>query len=277
LRIAAVIGAAACLSASLWLLVGSGWATILSRAPRFEVAAEIFRRAYPLLFAAGVLLFFLAAAAGYLLVTAEAARTAERKALELKILAREAELRALKAQINPHFLFNSLNSVMALINSQPVEARRMCLLLSDFLRNSLRAAATERIPLAEELSLLEGFLDIERIRFGTRLQASYDIDEECRSCLIPPLLLQPLVENALIHGIAQRLEGGEISLRARKQGSRLMIEIANPCDSDRSRTAGGGIGLANVQSRLAAVYGSDARLDTFQMEGMFHAEIRMPA
>jgi len=276
-RIAAVISVAAVLSASLWMFVGSGWALLLARSLRFAGTADLFRRSYPVLFAAGALLFVLAAFAGYLLVAAEASRTAERKALEMKILAQEAELRALRAQIHPHFLFNSLNSVVALIGSDPAEARRMSLLLADFLRSSLKAASMKSIPLVEELALLGNYLDIERIRFGSRLQVRLDVDEESRFCPIPPLLLQPLIENAVNHGIAHRIEGGEISLHAQRHGSRLSIHIVNPCDSDRPKSAGKGIGLANVHARLAAHYGSEARLDTYEKDGCFHAELRMPA
>ncbi len=276
-RIATVISVAAVLSASLWMFVGSGWALLLARSIRFAGAADLFRQSYPVLFAAGALLFVLAAFAGYLLVAAEASRTAERKALEMKILAQEAELRALRAQIHPHFLFNSLNSVVALIGSDAAEARRMSLLLADFLRSSLKAASMESIPLAEELALLGNFLEIERIRFGSRLQVRLDVEEESRSCPVPPLLLQPLIENAVNHGIGHRIEGGEISLHAKRHGSRLSIRIVNPCDPDRPKSAGKGIGLANVHARLAAHYGSEARLDTYEKDGCFHAELRMPS
>ena len=116
----------------------------------------------------------------------------------------------MRAQIHPHFLFNSLNSIVALIGSDAAEARRMSLLLADFLRTSLKVSSMESIPLAEELALLGKYLDIERIRFGSRLLVRLEIDEESRTCLIPPLLLQPLIENAVNHGIAHRIEGGEI-------------------------------------------------------------------
>jgi len=276
LRTLSVLTFAAALSASLWLLAGGVWANLLARTAKFDGAAELFRRSSPLLLAAAAALFFLSVAAGYLLAAAEESQKAQRLAFELKMLAKEAELRALKAQIDPHFLFNSLNSILALIGSEPEEARRMCLLLADFLRKSLKTAASESIPLAEELSLLECFLDIERIRFGTRLEVEYDVEEDSMSCPVPPLLLQPLMENAINHGIAHMIEGGRISVRAAKSASGLLIRVANPADPDRTRSGKRGIGLNNVHSRLAAVYGNNARLDTTEKEGMFSAEIRMP-
>jgi len=277
LRLLGTLSVAALASASFWLFAGSGWALLLGRAPAFAAAPDLFRRTYPLLFASGVLLFFLAAALSYLLAAATASRELETRALEMKILAREAELRLLRAQIDPHFLFNSLNSVMALIGSRPEEARRMCLLLSDFLRRSLQTASEERISLARELSLMESYLQIEQIRFGDRLQVRMEIEEESRSCLVPPLLLQPLVENAVRHGIARRLEGGEISIRAGSRGGRLSIVVANPIDEEHRPAGGRGIGLANVSARLTALPGGDARLDTYEKNGIFYAGIAMPA
>jgi len=275
-RIAGVMSAAAVLSASLWLLIGSGWAFLLARSPLLPGADDLFRRSYPFLFAAGALLFVLAVFAGYLLVAADASRTAERDAFRMKLLAQEAELRALRAQIHPHFLFNSLNSIVALIGSDAAEARRMSLLLADFLRAGLKVSSVETIPLVEELALLGNYLDIERIRFGPRLLVKQEIDEGSKACPVPPLLLQPLIENAVNHGIAGLLEGGEISLHAERHGSGLLIRIVNPCDPDRPRSPGKGLGLANVRARLAAHYGGEARLNTHEKDGRFHAEIRLP-
>lgn len=277
LNAAAVLGLAAATSAGLWLLVGGQWAAILSQNPAFAGAEVLFRSSYPLLFAAGAALFLMAAAASYLLIAAEKSREAEQQTLQLKVLAKEAELRALKAQLDPHFLFNSLNSVMALIGSDTREAQRLCLLLSDFLRKSLNTSSVEVIPLEEELSLLKGYLDIERIRFGSRLSAKIAIDDDCRACQVPPLLLQPLVENAINHGIAQLVAGGEISIIAGRRGQELLISVSNPFDPDSRRSRQGGIGLANVRSRLKMLYGNESRLDIMKDGGVFRVEIRMPA
>ena len=174
----------------------------------------------PFVFAAGVLLFLLALAVHYALLAFEAAREAERRQLELELLTRDAELRALRAQIDPHFLYNSLNSISALTASDPAGARRMCVLLGGFLRDTLSLSSRERIPLAEELALADSFLSIEQVRFGARLQVDRRIDDASAACLVPPLLLQPLVENAITHGIAGLLEGGVIRLDiARRNGT----------------------------------------------------------
>lgn len=276
LRAGAVMSLAAVVSSGVWLVAGSGWALLLARAPGMGGAVDLFNRSYPLLFVTGVLLFSLAAAASYLMAAAMESRQAERQVLELRVLAQEAELRALKAQIDPHFLFNSLNSVVALIGSNSAEARRMCILLSDFLRQSLKTASVDSIPLSEELALIESFLNIEQIRFGSRLKVKFDVDAECRDCRVPPLLCQPLIENAIRHGIANLVEGGEICVRAERRAGPLVISISNPCAPDRPRSHGRGIGLANVHGRLAALYGNEGRIDTAERDGVFLAEIRMP-
>ena len=176
------------------------------------------------------------------------------------------------------FFFNSLNSISALIGSDPAGARKMCLLLSDFLRKSLQLGAEDLASLEEEMALVSSFLQIEQVRLGPRLQVSVDVDADAGKCLLPPLLLQPLVENALRHGIAHLLEGGRISIEARRIGERLLISISNPCDPDRpSRQAGKGIGLENVRNRLIALYGQDARLQAAGSPDHFRADLSMPA
>ena len=269
--------AAALLSSAAWCLFGVLLARGLARLPLFAGAAGRFQTVLPFLYPVGVLLYLLAVALHYLFVAFEESRQAERQALGLQILAREAELRALRAQINPHFLFNSLNSISALVGDDPEGARRMCELLADFLRQSLRLGALERIPLADELALLANFLSIERVRFGPRLQVSERIEDAARGCLLPPLLLQPLVENAVTHGIAQLIAGGEIRLEARREGGLLQLVIENDCDPDRRRRAGTGLGLANVRRRLEETWGREARLQAREEGGRYRVEIAVPA
>src|SRR4029079_2516584 len=149
----------------------------------------------------GFLLYLLAMAVSYLAAAFEVSRDAERRGLELQVLAREAELRALRAQLDPHFLFNSLQSISALTTADPPAARRMCLLLADFLRDTLAVGSQARIPLRSELLLAQRFLEIEQVRFGERLRVDIE-PEQAGDIAVPPLILQPLVENAVRHGIA---------------------------------------------------------------------------
>jgi LytS/YehU family sensor histidine kinase len=228
-----------------------------------------------LVFSLGVLLYLLSLAVSYLLAGFEELRETERRRLQLQVLSREAELRSLRAQIDPHFLFNSLHSISALTGSDPAAARRMCLLLADFLRDSLALGGEERITLERELALVERFLAIERVRFGSRLQVEIDGRDAAR-CLVPPLLLQPIVENAVTHGIAHVLDGGTIRVAAAQRARRLTILVENPCDADRPRGRGAGVGLANVRARLGALHGADARVDATEQNGLWRVELTMP-
>lgn len=276
-RLALTLGLAALLSSALWLVLGSAWAFLLGRAPSFAGVPARFVEAVPLLFVVGVLLFLLAIAVHSLLGAFETARLAERRALAAQVHAREAELRVLKAQLDPHFLFNSLNSVNALVGSDPPAARRMCLLLAGFLRKSLSLGAQELIPLAEELYLAETYLAIEQVRFGDRLRIETRIAEDTLSLAVPPLLLQPLLENAIRHGIAHRLEGGVVRIEARRRGSQVELEVSNPCDADRPPSAGTGVGLANARGRLEAMFAHQAALAAREEAGEFRVEIVLPA
>ena len=239
-------------------------------------AAERVRRQIPLLFIAGVSFYLLAVAFHYILLALEAAQEAETRAAEARVLAREAELGMLKAQVNPHFLFNSLHSISALAGADAGRAREMCILLSDFLRTSLGLGGRTSIPLREELALARNYLAVEQVRFGDRMEVREEIEDGCLDCLLPPLLLQPLVENAVKHGIAMLAEEGDVVLKARAHGHWLAVTIENRFDPEapaRNRT---GLGLENVRRRLSARYGDEARLEARASGDRFRAELRLP-
>jgi len=277
LRIGAAQGAAAVVSSGLWVLIGGGWSAILGRSSQDSGTLPRFLHDIPLFFSAGVFLYLLSATLHYLLIAFEASREAETQALELQVLARDAQLSALTAQVKPHFLFNSLNSISALTASDPQGARRMCLLLADFLRRSVALGRQAAIPLGDEAALARTFLAIEQVRFGERLGVEIEMEQAAEACLVPPLLLQPLVENAVGHGIAHRVEGGTVRLRARLAAGRLEILVENPCDPERPASRGAGVGLANVRARLAAVHGSRARLEVESEPERFRVTILLPA
>jgi two-component system, LytTR family, sensor histidine kinase AlgZ len=271
-----MLTAAALFYSSVWALLGRTWADALELIPNFAGLANRYTSQAALLFLTGVLLFLLATAVHYLLLTLEEAQTVEKRALALQVLAREAELRALRAQIDPHFLFNSLNSISALTVSDAKAARRMCLLLSDFMRTSLAVGSRAHIPLSEELKISQGFLDIEKVRFGDRLDVRFTVDAGCRDCLVPPLLIQPLIENAVTHGIAPMVEGGSISIEARQDAGAVQIVIDNPYDSESTRQAGTGVGMRNVRERLRNLFAESARLDVVQDGRHFRVGLRFP-
>ena len=229
------------------------------------------------LFAVGILLYVVAAALNFVLLALEAARDAERREAELAILARDAELAALKAQIRPHFLFNSLNAISGLAGTDPERAREMCLRLAEFLRRSLAVGERASIPVSEELALSRAYLSVEELRFGPRLLVEEDLDERGDPCLVPPLLLQPLVENAVRHGIASRLEGGTVRVGVRCAAGRLRILVENPLDPDAPARPGVGIGLANVRRRLAARWGGEALFAAKRVDDRYLVVISVPA
>ncbi|HEX5758444.1 MAG TPA: histidine kinase [Thermoanaerobaculia bacterium] len=273
-----LLGAA--LSSALWVVLGWAWAAVLASLPGFGGLAGRFAPLALPLFAVGVPLYLVAVAVHYLILAFEDSREAEARALAAQVEAREAELRALRAQLDPHFLFNSLNAVAALAGSDPAGARKMAILLAEFLRGSLRLSARASVPLGEELAHAAAYLAVERVRFGERLAVEERIEEDALGCLVPALILQPLVENAVRHGVAQLLDGGVIRLEARREGGRLHLAVENPCDPDQPasrRGSGERVGLANVAARLATRYGEAGRAEARQEAGRFRVELALPA
>ena len=276
LKVVSIVVVASFLSASLWLMLGKGIAIILTRVEIFPQLSTKFQGNIPLLLGIGMLLFVLGIVVHYLLLAFDTARAAERKALELQVFAREAELKALRSQIQPHFLFNSLNSISALTATDASAARAMSLRLAEFFRRTLRLGQQQFIPLAEEFQLAENFLSIEQVRFGARLSFEKELERGCDEVLVPSLVLQPIVENAVNHGVAHLVEGGKISLSARRSGGSLLLSVSNPCDPDRPKSKSTGVGLANIRRRIETLYGSEARFSVEQNSHTFHVELLLP-
>jgi LytS/YehU family sensor histidine kinase len=274
--VAIIIAVSALVGGVIWLTLAEAWMAVLRSVPGLDSAAAAGDAQEPFLFSAAVILFLLVLSVHYVALAFEAARAAERQQLELQVLTREAELRALRAQINPHFLYNSLNSISALTSIDAAGARRMCMLLGDFLRRTLKMSALDRITVAEELAVVDAFIDIEQVRFGSRLGVERAVDPAAMRCRIPPLLLQPLAENAVAHGIAGLLEGGTISLMITRRDGRLILQVENPRDPDVPPRAHGGHGLENVRRRLSAAYPDNARIDAVATREGFHVELSLP-
>src|SRR3954466_174779 len=270
---------AAIIVGSFWVLVAKALARALSRLPRMQGFDQRIARDIPIFLAIGVLLYLLAVALFYVLQAQEASREAEQRESEARVLARDAELRALKAQVNPHFLFNSLHSISALTSSDPKRGREMCIALADFLRATLGLGEKTLIPLQEELSLIHSFLAVEKIRFGTRLQMEENVDQQVLDCMVPPLNLQPLIENAVTHGIANLTEGGWIRLHAGylEKNSSVRIEIENTFDPEAPARRKSGVGLANVRQRLDTRSGNNARFSVEKNGELFHVGLVLPA
>jgi two-component system, LytTR family, sensor histidine kinase AlgZ len=268
--------AGAVVASVVWLVAARILGRMLAGLEDFRGIDARLSRDYPLLFATGVLLYLLAVGFHYVLLAVEASREAEARVMQASVLAREAELRALKAQVNPHFLFNSLNSISALTASDAPKAREMCILLGDFLRRTLGLGEKAAIPLAEEISLIHAFLAVEKIRYGARLQMEEQIEAETLDAQVPPLLLQPLIENAVGHGIANLIEGGWIKLSAERRDGELSIVVENLFDPEAPPRRKSGVGLANVRQRLEARYGNRARFATSVEGSCFRVAISLP-
>ena len=292
---------AAAVLSMIWLLIARGLAKILGSVEIFRGLDQAFARDYPLLFGSGVLIYLLVVALHYVLLSVEYSREVEKREIQARVLARDSELKALKAQVNPHFLFNSLNSISALTSIDAGRAREMCVQLADFLRKTLGLGEKAVIPLREELALVGSFLSVEKVRFGARLSVEENIAQEALDCAVPALLLQPLVENAVAHGISNLTEGGWIKIEVHSQPRNgrpgnefyrrsdssaisdesgppeLLIQVENNFDPEMPRRRGSGVGLANVRQRLAARYGDQARFEVRAEGDRFCVSIQLPA
>ena len=192
-------------------------------------------------------------------------------------LAKEAELFKLRQQLAPHFLFNSLNSISALIGSRPEQARKMIQQLSDFLRGNLKKEEQLWVPLSEEIQYLELYLDIEKVRFGHRLSTIIICDDDCLERKLPPMLLQPIVENAIKFGLYDTTEAVTISIRAWLDGKFVRIEVSNPFDPETSRPKKGtGFGLTSIQRRLYLIFARPDLIETRIDNNLFTTIVRIP-
>ena len=202
-------------------------------------------------------------------------RSREREALERRLA--ETRLQLLGMQRQPHFLFNTLNTIAELVHHDPDTADDMIVGLSDLLRLTLELENRQRIPLREELALLRKYLEIQRARFGDRLHVVVDVADDVVRAQVPVLLLQPLVENAVRHGLAARVAAGRIEIRAQRADGGLLVEVVD--DGDASATppsSGTGVGLANTRARLEGLYGAAGRLELTHTAGGTRVSIRMP-
>jgi signal transduction histidine kinase len=271
------VGMTAACAAALWCAIGSAWAALLRAFAPEGAFFELDAARLLTMFALGVILYGLAAAVNYLLIEAERVRKLETQELETRLMAQDAELRMLRTQVDPHFLFNSLNSISALTSIDPGAARAMTLRLADFFRHSLGLHADRKVALERELALVRDFLAIEQVRFGERLRFDAEATPDACACLVPPMLLQPLVENAVKHGIGQLIEPGTIRIRAVRAGSLLRIVVENDVDPEAVSKRGAGVGLENVRRRLAAAYGIDASAHWSREDHVFRVELALPA
>ena len=198
------------------------------------------------------------------------------KEAELRALIREAELSALKSQINPHFLFNSLNSISSLTISNPEKAQEMVIHLSTFMRYSLQHSQDETVSLREELENLKLYLEIEKVRFGEKLNPLFEVDEGCLQVQIPNMIMQPLFENAIKYGVYEATDPVRIYVRCCSENGYFYISIENDYDPESIRNKGEGIGLKNIRQRLDLIYGNPNLMLITDKKTSFKVELRFP-
>ena len=204
-------------------------------------------------------------------------KEAQEKKVEMEQLAKDAELFKLRQQLQPHFLFNSLNSISALAGSQPEKARHMIQQLSDFLRGTLKKEDQQSVPLQEEIAYLELYLDIEKVRFGHRLETQIEISELALQALIPPMILQPLVENAIKFGLYDTIDAVTISIQASIVNHDLVVTVSNPFDENSLPSGKGtGFGLSYIQRRLFLLFGRTGLLNSSSKDQLFRATLTIP-
>lgn len=225
----------------------------------------------------GALPFIAVAAAAQAIAASAKAREREVEAARVRGHLAEARLERLTAQLQPHFLFNTLQGISTLIHSDPLSADRMLTRLGDLLRQVLSRAEQREVTIAEETALLESYLEIQRVRFGERLDIEVVVDPTAAGALVPFFLLQPLVENALRHGVEKRSGSARVVVGATRRGERLVLSVADDGPGDAGGGEANGIGLANTRARLAELYpaGHDFYAGA-PPEGGFRVEISIP-
>jgi two-component system, LytTR family, sensor histidine kinase AlgZ len=187
----------------------------------------------------------------------------------------EARLQALQARIRPHFLFNSLNAVLALIRRDPKRAERALEDLADLFR-TLMSEPRQFVRLADEIALLERYAALEQLRLGERLRITWELDAAPSDALLPPLVLQPLLENAVFHGVEPGTATGEVLVRIERRGDRVLARIENPYVAEQQRRAGNRMALENIRERLALFFDAEARISTSASDARYRVEIEMP-
>jgi len=225
----------------------------------------------------GVLIYFLLISVDFLILSFEEMQEQAEHEASLSSMLREAELNMLRSQIRPHFLFNSLNSVSSLTLSNPQAAQDMIIKLSEFMRHSLTLGADTMNTLNDELYHAGLYLDIERVRFSDRMKIEKTIDPKCGEMMLPAMILQPLLENAVKHGVNTMLTTCIITLKAECNESYLGISISNTFDPDAVPRKGTGTGLSNVQKRMAAIYGRSDLLSSKTTDQTFEVKLHIPA
>jgi two-component system, LytTR family, sensor kinase len=258
---------------SLWLLVG--YFIVSNLISDKDAYSNFFFDTLKFRGALGIFTYFLLTSFYYIVIYYTGFQERRIKETELKNLVTEAELRSLKFQINPHFIFNSLNSMSALTEIDPKKAKQMIIKLAEFLRYTLATNDKQMVSLNEELKNIRLYLEIEKIRFEEKFEYVEEIAEECTKAQIPSMILQPLFENAIKHAVYETLDKVTLNLSCGKQDSFLKIALQNNFEGE-SHKKGAGVGLINIKERLRLIYQQDNLLEVKKEENIFRVTLYIP-
>jgi two-component system LytT family sensor kinase len=258
----------------IWLVITKGIVSFINKNNDYQLFLS---RTIPVRFGIGFLLIACMAMISLVWYSLEEQKKNESRKIEAEKLSKEAELYKLRQQLQPHFLFNSLNSINALIGTSPEQARAMIQQLSDFLRGTIRREERQWVFLSEEFQYLELYLAIEKQRFGHRLSTCIDADEASTQMKLPNMLLQPIVENAIKFGLYDTTGEITIKINAKSEKQQLIVSVQNPFDAQTAEQRyGTGFGLSSVQRRLYLLFARTDLLETITDDGLFNTIIRIP-
>ncbi|MBM4171165.1 MAG: GHKL domain-containing protein [Ignavibacteria bacterium] len=266
--------AAAIITSGFWIFIGY---YLLSKVFESDLAYKTFLfNSLALRFMIGIFFYSVIVAVDYVIIYYTNFQQKLFREAELNALVKEAELKSLKYQINPHFIFNSLNSISSLTLSDPAKAQDMTIKLSSFLRSTLSKNEKQKSKLSEEINNAKLYLDIEKVRFGDKFDFIEEINEACKELEIPSMILQPLFENAIKHGVYESLEKIVIKLICEPQKEFLKITVENNFDPESVPRKGEGIGIKNIQNRLKIIYNHDNLINIERQKNIFRVNIYIP-
>lgn len=265
---------AALTSSALWM--ASSFILIISVTGSQNEYGIFLKNSLPWRFLLGILFYLIISSFYYIYIYYFEIQQKKLKESELNTLIKEAELKTLKFQINPHFIFNSLNSISSLTIISPEKARDMTIRLSDFLRYTLSVNEKQKTLLNDEINNAKRYLEIEEIRFGGKFEFKEEVEASCLEMEIPGMLLQPLFENAIKHGVCESLGKVVISLQCFKKDGFLQISVSNNFEPGGSTKPGTGIGLQNIRSRLRLIYSRDGLMQVSRKENNFIVILYIP-
>ena len=266
--------AAAIITSALW--IGTGYFVLRNVLIDDKIYQSFLVQSLVWRFLIGILFYIVIVAVDYVIIYYNNFQEKQLKEVELNALVKEAELKSLKYQINPHFIFNSLNSISSLTLSDPKKAQEMTIKLSSFLRSTLSKNEKQKNKLSEEISNAKLYLDIEKVRFDDKFDFIEEVAEECSNMDVPSMILQPLFENAIKHGVYESLEKVFIKMKCSMESKYFKISVENNFDPESIPRRGEGIGIKNIQNRLKLIYNQDNLVTTEKINNLFRVNIYIP-